>query len=308
MKQYGKGVTTTKKTLNIAVLGGDARQGYAAGRLRAAGCRVLCCGVPSAEPEQENWETAERICEAARAAEVLLGPLPLTKDGVSLSGAVGGELLIAELVENLTPRHTLIAGTLPPEVRRACEAKGAAAAALTDRDDFAWLNAVPTAEGAIAEAIRQSTGTLHGSECLVLGYGRCAKVLAKKLAGMNARVTVAARGGGARCAAEADGFPAWDLPDLPDRMTQFGYIWNTIPAPVLEEALLVQLPEDAVVIDLASAPGGTDFAAAARLGLRALLLPGLPGRCAPKAAGEIVARVCLSILREQESGEGNQCR
>jgi dipicolinate synthase subunit A len=43
------------------------------------------------------------------------------------------------------------------------------------------LNAIATAEGTIMEAIRSSDQNLHGSNCIELGYGRCAKVLAQKL-------------------------------------------------------------------------------------------------------------------------------
>ena len=57
-------------------------------------------------------------------------------------------------------------------------------------DDVAIYNAIATAEGAIMEAIKMQPINLHKSRCLVLGYGRCAKVLAAKLKGMDAQVTV----------------------------------------------------------------------------------------------------------------------
>ena len=54
-------------------------------------------------------------------------------------------------------------------------------------------NAVATAEGAIAEAVLHSDGTLHGAACLVIGFGRVGLALAQRLRGLSAHVTVAAR-------------------------------------------------------------------------------------------------------------------
>ena len=77
---------------------------------------------------------------------------------------------------------------------------------------------------------------------------------------------------------------------------------NTVPAPVLGAQRLKQLPKDALVIDLASLPGGTDFEAAKELGVRAIHALSLPARCAPVTAGQFVAQTVLAMLRER--GEG----
>ena len=75
---------------------------------------------------------------------------------------------------------------------------------------------------------------------------------------------------------------------------------NTIPAPVLPRTLLQRLPAGALIIDLASLPGGTDFAAAEELGLHAEHALALPGRCAPQTAGALIAQTVLAILEERE--------
>ena len=53
-------------------------------------------------------------------------------------------------------------------------------------------------------------------------------------------------------------------------------------------------------MDLASKPGGTDFAAARRLGHRAIHALSLPAACAPETAGEALARTVCEILAERE--------
>ena len=74
---------------------------------------------------------------------------------------------------------------------------------------------------------------------------------------------------------------------------------NTIPAPVLPRKMLEKLPRGALVIDLASLPGGTDFDAAEALGIQAEHALALPGKCAPDTAGALIAQTVLTILQER---------
>ena len=80
----------------------------------------------------------------------------------------------------------------------------------------------------------------------------------------------------------------------------FDMVVNTIPAVVLTEPVLAALRPGSLIVDLASRPGGTDFAAARRLGLTALHALSLPAACAPETAGEFVAQTVCEILRERE--------
>ena len=80
----------------------------------------------------------------------------------------------------------------------------------------------------------------------------------------------------------------------------FDTVVNTIPAPVLTEAVLAALRPGSLIVDLASKPGGTDFAAARRLGHRAIHALSLPTACAPETAGEALARTVCEILAERE--------
>lgn len=63
---------------------------------------------------------------------------------------------------------------------------------------------------------------------------------------------------------------------------------------------LAALRPGSLIVDLASRPGGTDFAAARRLGLTAFHALSLPAACAPETAGEFVAQTVCEILRERE--------
>ena len=100
--------------------------------------------------------------------------------------------------------------------------------------------------------------------------------------------------------AESLGLRAAELCRLTALAPAFDTVVNTVPAPVLCDAVLAQLRPGSLVVDLASQPGGTDFAAARRLGHRAVHALSLPAACAPETAGEAVARTVLAILRERE--------
>ncbi|HEY8531113.1 MAG TPA: hypothetical protein VIL08_02585, partial [Limnochorda sp.] len=83
-------------------------------------------------------------------------------------------------------------------------------------------------------------------------------------------------------------------------------IFNTVPAPVLDRARLESLRPETLIIDIASEPGGTDFEAARRLGLKAVLAVGLPGKVAPKSAGRILGQVIPRLIREHFEMQAGQ--
>lgn len=73
---------------------------------------------------------------------------------------------------------------------------------------------------------------------------------------------------------------------------------NTIPRRVLTRALLEELKESCLVIDLASKPGGVDFQGAAELGVRCVWALSLPGKVAPVTAASALRDTIYNMLRE----------
>ena len=53
-----------------------------------------------------------------------------------------------------------------------------------------------------------------------------------------------------------------------------------------------------MIIDLASGKGGTDFEYAEKLGLKAILAPGLPGKYFPKKAVLIIKDTITKMIKE----------
>jgi dipicolinate synthase subunit A len=81
-------------------------------------------------------------------------------------------------------------------------------------------------------------------------------------------------------------------------------IINTIPAKVITSLVLSKMPSRALIVDVASKPGGTDFRYAEKRGIKAILAPGIPGIVAPKTAGQIIANVLSELLLERFKKEG----
>ena len=147
---------------------------------------------------------------------------------------------------------------------------------------YALENAALTAEGAAELLMRRLPGTLARTPILVAGYGRIGSRLAALLAGLGARITVAARSPVQRAAARSRGHNSVDITNI---LPAFEALVNTIPAPVLEGNY-----GGALCLDLASAPGGWMD------DTPVLKAPGLPGLYAPKAAAGIMADAIYRVL------------
>ncbi|MCL1820780.1 MAG: dipicolinate synthase [Oscillospiraceae bacterium] len=159
-------------------------------------------------------------------------------------------------------------------------------------------NAVPSAEGAVQLAMEQTEHTLHGSVCLIIGYGRIGKVLARQMTALGAKVTVSARKTEDFCWCDACGYNIADTRALDGALGGYDIIYNTVPHMILDDKHLSQIKPGALVIDLASNPGGVDFAAAKRRGVNCHWALSLPGKVAPESAAAIVRNTVYQIVKE----------
>lgn len=170
---------------------------------------------------------------------------------------------------------------------------------LLDRDDVAIYNSIPTAEGTIMMAIEHTDYTIHSSRVIISGFGRVGHTVANKFSALGAKVAVAASSIRDLARITEMGLTAIPLENLPAYTGKCDLLINTIPALVINKEAIQQLPPHALIIDLASNPGGTDFAFAKQRGIKAILAQSLPGIVAPKTAGKILADVIIQILQEQ---------
>jgi len=165
---------------------------------------------------------------------------------------------------------------------------------------LAVANAVPTAEGAVQLAMEHLPITIHNSRVLVIGFGRLGRALAPRLRALGARVWVCARRYEQRAAAECMGLGSEGMDRLSDWLCSYDLVFNTVPAPVLGVEELAALKEGALVIDLASRPGGVDLDAAAALGVRVVWALSLPGKVAPVTSGRYIKNTIYHIMEESD--------
>ena len=168
-----------------------------------------------------------------------------------------------------------------------------------DREELAVLNAVPTAEGAVEIAMRNYQKTINSSSCLVAGYGRIGRVLAKMLCGMGAKVYVSARRKDSLAWIRLGGYTPVEHSDIINS-GEFDIIFNTVPALILDAHIMAKIAVRSLIIDLASQPGGVDFESAKRMGIKTVHALSLPGKTAPKTSGEIIKETIFNILEEEK--------
>ncbi len=280
----------------LALLGGDNRQRYMLKVLEDAGWKVSVWGVDAPSTELD-WEMA--ICDA----DVILLPLPASDDGVRIRSSVDGAPRFSTLLQRLDPNKTIIlGGRLPNGWVEAAQKERFEILDYFDSETLQIRNALPTVEGAICIALTELPVVLCGTEVSVIGYGRIASLLAERLLGLGAKVTVYARKQKDIAHAQIRGLNARLLSGEGEASTlcsvspECRVIFNTVPSRIFSEQIFSKLPPRCLLIELASFPGGFDFQAAEKAGLRPLLASALPGKLFPESAGEILAKTISEIL------------
>ena len=285
--------------MRFAVVGGDKRTERLAAQLLRDGHRLRSFALEKAAlPPEISRESCLQSC--VYGADCVLLPLPAERGGLLHAPLSSEELSMPALVEALWPGQLLIGGGLGEATVSAALRGGLRVADLLRRESLAVGNAALTAEGAVGSLIEQSEHALWGGRALVLGWGRIGRILALRLAALGARVTVAARSARDRALAEALGCRALDYGELDGTLGDFDFIVNTVPARVLTEGMLCLIRPDALLLELASPPGGFDRRLAQNIGLHALAAPGLPGETAPETAALLLRRAVYAVMEEQE--------
>ena len=272
---------------NFWVVGGDLRQRALARLLREDGHTVHVAAL-----EGEGL-AAEPLGPGLALAHCVILPLPVTRQGELLHTPLSREeVTLPQLLDWLEPGQVLCGGLVSAQAEEAAQARGLRLLDYYAREECMVANAVPTAEGAVQVAMEELPFTLHS--------GRVGKLTAHRMGALGAKVTVCAQGYADLAWAAAYGHETMWLEKLAWELGGYDLIVNTIPAQVLDRRRLGWVNPGAFLLDLASAPGGVDQAAAKERGLRVLQAPGLPGRTAPVTAAAAIRDAVYHILWELE--------
>ena len=291
-----------KKTFLIA--GGDLRFATLADCL-AKQHTVYASGFDKTAMTSEKVWLKNRIADMNVRVDYIVLPLPVSTDGVTVNTPYSGNSLsIESLVPIIKENGIVFGGIIAPDIKKIFEDKGITVVDYAKREEFAVLNAIATAEGAIQVAMEELATTLSGQKILILGAGRIAKVLIDMLGGFHADVTVAARKCSDLAWARVYGCKAVRIDNMDAAISEAYVIFNTVPAVILGAEKLKLISRNSLVIDLASKPGGVDFDTAGTLGIKAIWLLSLPGKVAPVTSGKVIAETIRNILFERGDIDG----
>ena len=284
-----------RQKLNIWVIGGDGRQAALAAALSEDGHTVHTWALERGGP---TALAADTLAGAGNADCVIL-PLPAAEKGRLNAPLSSVHIPVEQVLDALSPGQLVCAGRVDTDLADAGRQRQLRLVDYFAREELAVANAVPTGEGAVQLALEELPITLRDAGVLILGYGRLGRVLAGQFKGLGSRVTVAARRCEALAWARAEGCATGRTDQLGPWLCGFDLVVNTVPHLLLDRAALSQLKPDALVIDLASRPGGVDFTAAAELGVKVIWALSLPGKTAPVTAGLAIRDTICNILSEE---------
>lgn len=281
---------------SFGIIGGDKRQLFLAKAIYDSGYAVMLGGFDRLR-STGNLVLGDIKAVAAK-CDVMILPVPSVRADGSINTPFSDECTVLddELIGILIKKPVFIA--MKDKFLKAYpQFEKAEIFDYAAKDEFAILNALPTAEGAVEVAMNKFEGTIAGSRCLITGYGRIGKVLAEMLKNLKAEVTVSARKPSDMAFAQAFGYDEINTNKMSD-VRNFDLVFNTVPSMIFNRELLLNTDKNTIIIDLASLPGGVDFEAAHILGIDAVRALALPGKCAPKTAGEIIKKTVFNTIEE----------
>lgn len=287
----------------VTVIGGDLRMVKLVEMLARDNYEVYTYALEKAESisKLENVIQTERIQEALQDRKVVIGPIPLSSNNISINTPFSEKSITIEELAQVLDEKIFIAGNIKSELYEYTKGKNVQILDLLDREELVVLNTISTAEGAIQIAMEETNSTIHGSNILVMGYGRVGKIVAHMLKGIGANVYCEARKNVDLAWIRAYGYVPIRLNELNRTLQNYDIVINTIPSMVLDERRLQYLKKECLIIDLASNPGGVDRIASKKLGIKTIWALSLPGKVAPLTSAEFIRDTIYNILKEMEN-------
>ncbi len=220
-------------------------------------------------------------------ADITILPIP-TKDKDGFLNLKGSYKITAENIITRTESKSFI-------ITCNYECNDRKFADINKFEEFTSMNAIPSAEGAIFEAMKASDIPLFGSKTLVMGSGRIGKIIADRMKSFCSDVTIAARNPKDRYSAVAQGMRGVDFTSLYDVINNYDFIFQTVPHLVLTDKLLQKTR--GIIIEVSSKCSGTDYSFAMANKNRLLYCPAIPEKYSKDFAAKVLTDSVKSILK-----------
>ena len=283
----------------ISIVGGDLRIVKLSEMLINEGAQVYTYGLE--EADDVETKKGSSLEETVNFSDIIIGPIPFSSNGETINTPFSKEKIkVKDLFEKINGK-ILIAGSIRQEIYDLANSFNIKVIDIMKREELSVLNAISTAEGAIKIAIEETPRNLHGSNILVMGFGRIGKVLSHMLSGLGAKVSCEARKNSDLAWIKAYGYEAIPLTELNENLYKYDIIINTIPYMVLDRDALKNIKQDALVIDLASNPGGVDKTAIKEMKIKFVWALSLPGKISPVTSAEFIKETLYNVVKELDN-------
>ena len=290
------------KKYTFSVVGGDHRQLEIIRKLLADGHHVKVFSLGVSPEKVTRAEISSTLEKALTDCDVLLLPLPLTRDGVNVNLTEPSQAVSIDTIVQACKKvsnRIVFGGLIPSSILEISRSLGVELIDFYKNEELQQKNALPSAEGAIMVAMENTDRVVEDMKALVCGYGRIGKILARKLKLLGASVSVAARRDEVLCEIAMSGFTPIDIKrpdDLIAVSNNSDVIFNTITTQIFTRQIVEKISGDPLYIEIASSPGGIDVQSAREFGMRIIFAPSLPGKYAPASAGEYIFETIKDIL------------
>lgn len=279
--------------MKFLIVGGDLRTIKLIEMLRNDGHEIKTYGIENADIQEL------KMLKNIKPSDInaVIGPIPLTKDEENLNAPFVKEKIAMHELLPFLENQTLIAGPISSDLKEKMEKYNIRAIDIMESEELVIYNTIATAEGTIEIAISNTEKNLHESKILILGFGKVAKTLALKLKGLSQQVTCAARKLKDFAWIDTLGFYVENINNLEQDLNEYDIIINTVPQIILTEERIKNIREDALIIDLASKPGGIDQEAIKKTNIKYILALALPGKVAPISSAKYIKEAIYNIIK-----------
>ena len=275
---------------SFSVVGGDARNVELAKMLANDGHEVYVYGLEKStlgEQDVKNIEICNTLEEALYNGNIVIGPIPFSRDGEILNAPLSNNVIEIEDFASWLDNKALFAGSISDDFYNIVKNVKVVVTDLMKIEELAVLNIIATAEGAISQIIEKTDFNLQASNVLIIGFGRIGKILSNKLRLLGANVTCSARKQTDLAWIEAYGYKAMDTFNL-ENLEEYNIIINTVPHMIFGKDQLEKINKSCLLLELASRPGGFDLETIENLGLNYVPALGLPGKVAAKSSAGFI--------------------
>lgn len=293
-------------TINMTygILGGDLRNIELSKLLAKEKNIVYTYGLEKVllqKQKNENIFLCDNIEELEK-TEIIVTSIPLSKDGIYLNMPLSDKKVEIKSIFPVLSGKLVFSGSISNEIAEKLNKRGVEFIDVMKNEEFAILNTIPTAEETIKIVIENTKTTIHNKNCLILGYGRLGKILAKKFSGLDVNVTCVTNDIIEKAWCNAYGYNQIKFVDIKNNaniLENYDIIINTIPKIILKDELRA-VAKDTLIIDLASKPYGIDRNIVKEENLNFIEALGLPGKSAPITVAENIKQIVQYTLIEKK--------